>query len=493
MKPDQDDMSAKNKENEQADDVATLYSWANLHGAKYRDFSAARQEMRAQMRQRALAERAQLAREEAQKQSALEGNPLWEDLLPEAGRPTGTLSGRTDPLPRGGMEQRRPENGTATRVPDRTVERASERTSERAGDWIEEWAAAGMPNVAEPPPRRGLPPREEVPAEPLPMAAPRPTNGRVAAERPVAAEDPGPPVRPAWLGEQQLYPQVAGSESLQQSRERVASRWFALRGLFGRSPEEAPAERNEGQMPVLALFSLAGGVGKTSLAASVGRALAARGERVLLADTCSFGLLPFYFGAREIKPGAVRTFSGGASDPPIKVMTLEAERETGESDLLRREIGRGAHDASRVVIDVTTGSAAMLRQVLRLLPTVLVPVVPDMASVVTLQSLEAFFRNQEGLAGKPVQAWYVLNQFDASMPLQLDVREVLRQQLGDRLLPFAIHRSAAVSEALAEGMTVIDYAPNSPAAEDIMNLVTWIRNTSVAVASVPRSVRWSER
>ncbi|MGA8110418.1 MAG: cellulose biosynthesis protein BcsQ [Acidobacteriaceae bacterium] len=474
-------MSTKNRENEQADDVATLYSWANLHGAKYRDFSAARQEMRAQMRQRAVAEQAQQAREEAQKQSGLEGNPLWEDLLPEGGRATGTLSGRTDPLPRGGMEQKRPENGGFPRSAERVPERPPERVPERPADWVEEWAASGMPQAAETP-RRGLPLREELPAEP-----PRGGNGRLAEE------DIGPPVRPAWLGEQQTYPQVPGSDSLQQSRERVASRWFALRGIFGRTPEESPAQPMEGQAPVLVLFSLAGGVGKTSLGAAIGRALAARGERVLLADTCSFGLLPFYFGARDIKPGVVRTFSGGASDPPIKVMTLEAERESGEGDWLRREILRGAPDASRVVIDIATGSAAMLRQALRLGPTVLVPVVPDMASVVTLQSLEAFFRNQEGLSGKPLQAWYLLNQFDPSMPLQLDVREVLRQQLGERLLPFAIHRSAAVSEALAEGMTVIDYAPNSPAAEDIMNLATWIRNTSVAVAAGHRGVRWSER
>lgn len=464
-------MSTKNKENEQADDVATLYSWANLHGAKYRDFSAARQEMRAQMRQRAIAEQAQLAREEAQKQSALEGNPLWEDLLPESVRPTGTLSGRTDPLPRGGMEQRRPESSTVTRVPDRAQQRAAE--------WVEEWAAAGMPESA---PRRGLPPGEEPLVDP-----PRGANGRHATE------DTEPPVRPAWLEEPPSYPHTPGGEPTQQSRERAASRWFALRGMFGRAAEEVPVERHEGQVPVMALFSLAGGVGKTTLAASVGRALAARGEHVLLADTCSFGLLPFYFGARDIKPGIMRTFGSGASDPPIKVVTLEAEREASEPDWLRREIGRGAQDASRVLIDIATGSAATLRQVLRLAPSILVPLVPDMASVVTLQSLEAFFRNQEGLADKSRQVWYVLNQFDPSRPLQLDVREVLRQQLGERLLPFAIHRSPEVSEALAEGMTVIDYAPNSPATEDIMNLVTWIRETSVATAAAHRGVRWSER
>src|ERR1700689_2460288 len=39
--------------NETPEDVATLYSWANLHGAKYRDFSAARAQTRETARLRA--------------------------------------------------------------------------------------------------------------------------------------------------------------------------------------------------------------------------------------------------------------------------------------------------------------------------------------------------------------------------------------------------------------------------------------------------------
>lgn len=249
----------------------------------------------------------------------------------------------------------------------------------------------------------------------------------------------------------------------------------------------------EGQVPVLALFSLAGGVGKTSLVAGVGRALASHGEQVLLTDTSSYGVLPFYFGAREIKPGVVRTFSGGTSDPPIRLLTLEAERYETDPDLLRREMLRGALEVSRVVVDVATASSSMLRQALRLAPLVLVPVAPDMASVVTLQTLEGFFRGQEVMIGKPLQVWYVLNQFDASSRLHLDVREVLRQQLGERLLPIVVHRTPAMSEALAEGMTVIDYAPQSPAAEEITSLATWIRNTAAAVTGGHRGVRWSER
>jgi len=41
-------------QNETPEDVATLYSWANLHGAKYRDFSASRAQTREKARLRVL-------------------------------------------------------------------------------------------------------------------------------------------------------------------------------------------------------------------------------------------------------------------------------------------------------------------------------------------------------------------------------------------------------------------------------------------------------
>ncbi len=487
MKREEDEGSGRKPESEQADDVATLYSWANLHGAKYRDFSASRQEARAQLRQRTMDDRARVAREEMR--GPEDENELWETLLPGV-KLTRNEPARGEGAPERALE-RSPERATE-RLMERPAERPGERTPERLGRVMEGIAALPVVSGKEPetPAVRTLPPaREEEIARDRTgdRAGDRPGNGRYA-------EAETAPVRPAWLGEAEPAPtHDAEPETLPPPRERVSSRWFALRGLYGRSQEEAQPQRPEGQVPVLAVFSLAGGVGKTSVVASVGRALAARGEQVLLADTSLFGVLPFYFGARDIKPDVLRTFSGGPGDTPVHLLTLDGERAAADAELLRREVAKAARDANRVLIDVATGSATMLRQALRLSPTVLVPVVPDMASVVSLQSLETFFKNQEGLSGQPLRAWYVLNQFDPSMPLQLDVREVLRQQLGERLLPFAIHRSTAVSEALAEGMTVIDYAPNSPAAEDIMNLVTWIRNTSVAVTASQRGMRWSER
>jgi cellulose biosynthesis protein BcsQ len=116
-----------------------------------------------------------------------------------------------------------------------------------------------------------------------------------------------------------------------------------------------------------------------------------------------------------------------------------------------------------------------------------------MNSVVSVGSIDAFFQRNAGAAGNSSLPYYVLNQFDPSLPLHLDVREILRERLGDRLLPFALRRAPSVSEALAEGMTVMDYAPNSTVAEDFGSLAGWVKSISAPAATSFRGVRWSER
>jgi cellulose synthase operon protein YhjQ len=334
----------------------------------------------------------------------------------------------------------------------------------------------------------------------------------LASARPAFQADPA---GPAWLyaapanpaAPKPLPPPPAPSQSsvadtLQHSRERVAARWYALKGVFEQPgldhPEVAPVRQKETRTPVLAVFSLAGGVGKTSLVATVGRALSSMGEKVLLTDTTSHGLLPFYFGASELRHGTVRTFSppSGSTDAPIYLVSYDVDHKTTEDEAqehLAEEIinnGRGAH---RILLDLTVGSSWIVRRMSRMSPTILVPVAPDMNSVISLQTVEKFFSGVNDGDGRPLQPYYVLNQFDTSLPLHLDVREVMRRQLGDRLLPFVIRRAQSVSEALAEGMTVVDYAPDAPVAEDYLNLATWLRTVAAPATAGFRNVRWSER
>ena len=231
--------------------------------------------------------------------------------------------------------------------------------------------------------------------------------------------------------------------------------------------------------------------------ATLGRALSARGERVLLVDTAAYGLLPFFFGARDQRPGVLRTFSppGASGDAPIQMVTIDPETlgsEMASQEMLTGEIARYSHGVNRVIVDLATASGATTRRLLRMAPMILVPVIPDMNSVVSVGSIDAFFQHN-GVAGNRVHPYYVLNQFDHSLPLHLDVREVLREQLGDRLLPFALRRAPAMSEALAEGMTVMDYAPNSTVAEDYGSLAGWVKSLSAPASTGYRGVRWSER
>jgi cellulose synthase operon protein YhjQ len=323
---------------------------------------------------------------------------------------------------------------------------------------------------------------------------------------PVQQEQREKPSRPAWLTpERPETPSAApaarpAEDTLQGSRDRLASRWYALRGVFDKGsvqPEAAPAAPPV-RPPAVAVFSLAGGVGKTSLVATLGRALSSRGERVLLIDTAPYGLMPFFFGAHDQRPGVLRTFSppGTSGDAPIQMVTIDPdtlEPETPTIEVMTTEISKYSRGVSRIIVDLATASGATTRRVLRMSPLVLVPMIPDMNSVVSVSSIDSFFHHNINPNSKQVTPFYVLNQFDSSMPLHLDIREILREQLGDRLLPLSLRRTAVVSEALAEGMTVMDYAPNSTVAEDFANLAGWVKSQSAPASSAYRGVRWSER
>ena len=576
-------------QSETPDDVATLYSWANLHGAKYRDFSAAR----AQTREKARLRVQEAIDDEQRRNEAIEDDQNrsveFEAALKRAEEERVADAVHAAEAVRAAEETHRAEiaaqaareaewsrqqaahqlelaeQQAAQQAADRASYQAAERAQQQAAEQEARRAAlqaaehsaqqaaaerafyqvrmernqaptnpGGPAGVNSPQPPQGYqgfagqgyasqgfagqgfgaqghqqPPAQYQPPMQTPMPGaeeiygqPRPPWGQ--------PEQREAPNRPAWLTPERadvgaasdaaaFVPQ-APDDTLQGSRERMTTRWFALRSLYepGAVAAEPVAAPVVARAPVLAVFSLAGGVGKTSIVATLGRALAALGERMLLVDTASFGLLPFFFGARDQRPGVLRTFSPGcnSSDAPVQLITIDPEGlgpEAPEQELLANEIARYTRGVSRVIVDLATASGATSRRIMRMQPLVLVPVVPDMSSVVSVSSIDAFFQHNSSLPGKPIQPYYILNQFDATLPLNLDVREVLRAQLGDRLLPFVLRRTPAMSEALAEGMTVMDYAPTSSLADDFNLLAGWVKSQSSGASTTYRGVRWSER
>lgn len=559
------------------EDVAVLYSWANLQGAKYRDYSASRREYRAQVRYRAakaLLERELKAQEEAEA-SAAEAESLAQaaetSAHAQSGSPVTRLQSRriAEAAARNAAaerveaarraetaahaavmalreereivdahssakrkeliyeesEQRRRElagpqpriarNGAVANAP------AQPRDSGERQDNLQDSLRTRLPGSTELRPASsvsisGLPhwgrsfAPESTDETMAPLLAPLTAQElqRVAAEADATEFEPA---GPAWLYASQTPPQartlqpispahkadLPAGDTLQDSRERVAARWFALKGVFENSGLELPAMQSirpdSARTRLLAVFSLAGGVGKTSLVATLGRVLSSQGERVVLADTTPHGLLPIYFGLHELRPGELRTISPPAdtSAMPISVAACDIAGK-GESErqqeIATDEILRNGQGSQRLLLDLASGSSWLLHRMVDLHPVVLVPLAPDMNSVLSLQAVEKLFRTITDSDGRPLLPFYVLNQFDATLPLHLDVREVLRRQLGDRLLRIAIRRSPAVSEALAEGMTVVDYVPDAPVSQDYLDVASWLRSVSPPAAAESRSV-----
>jgi cellulose synthase operon protein YhjQ len=591
---------------ETPEDVAILYSWANLHGAKYRDFSASRREYRAQVRHR-IAEETRVAELKAQAQAETAAAEA-ERRAREAERALRSSERFARPIERDQAQREAEESSrraaaeyseaarraeaaavadAAARREEREIADAHASAQRQAARWYEsdlrrrgtggprppavpalsgdpyeiEQGASVNPDLnspnrqldytqpqryredVHPEPfrtdfsraaesrtlrqtefdlrRRGYRPDEPSGLRPVarstggdtPSRSRPSASGEFARSNPLSARDgaaptsqPSDQAAPAWLYGSNPAGRPASQASsvahtLQSSREKVASRWFALKGVFEPEPQVDAAKRprrNDASTPMLAVFSLAGGVGKTSLVATLGRALSSLGEKVLLADTTSHGLLPYYFGATELKPGVVRTFSppSGSTDAAIHLVSYDVEPGGGNSaaqETISDEMTNSAAAAQRLVVDLNANSGWLIRRLNHLPLTVLVPLAPDMNSVISLQTVERYFEGVQAREGRVPLPYYLINQFDPSLPLHLDVREVLRRQLGERLLPYVIRRSPAVSEALAEGMTVVDYQPDGSATEDYLNVAKWLRSTSAPAAQAFRTTRWSER
>ena len=477
-------------QNETPDDVATLYSWANLHGVKYRDFSASRAQLRdsstlrfKNAKEEAL--KAQRQQENNEQEHVEIAEPKAEQVLPMAAAEQATqVKQVAEPV----------SVPTAAPVAPPTI---AAPVSQPAP--LEVFSTPSRPSaMPSTPPVAALP---KVPV--VDVSANERTPAWNADLYTGRATEPVSPFQPAHYF--QPTPRIQSApqfrEEQQETRDRSASRWYALQGVFegAPAPMDAVASPVDLRAPVIAFFSLAGGVGKSSLTATLGRALSASGERVLLVDTAAFGVLPFFYGASDRRPGVLRTFNapGAGKSAPVRMIAIDPVSVgqepfgsgTSSQDELVQEIARYAQGASRVLVDLATASAETIRRIMPLSPTVLVPVIPDMNSMVSVSSIDAFFqRSDDG-----VLPYYILNQFDPALSLHLDLRKVLRNQLGDRLLPFVLRRSPVVSEALAEGITVIDYAPNSTVAEDFVGFARWVKSLAATAGDRYRGLRWSER
>ena len=115
-----------------------------------------------------------------------------------------------------------------------------------------------------------------------------------------------PPALSHSNGHKNFVNPIPHADSARNSRTRLdtelESRWSVLGRALSSESDDSPGRliqvlANSVSLPFAFIAAISGGTGVTTILATLARCLAARGERVLLADHGSASLLPIYFGA----------------------------------------------------------------------------------------------------------------------------------------------------------------------------------------------------
>ena len=249
-------------------------------------------------------------------------------------------------------------------------------------------------------------------------------------------------------------------------------------------------------MTRLYVVSDCGGVGRTTVAANLAHALAARGERVRLRDEDRQGALAVHFRSLE----SPLSRSGGGVTPfhrtlatNIEIANTGTDRPGGNvsgqaSAHANARVGGhgGQHVASPTkigipleIIDTPVGrtfSEAELGEE----DHVLTVIAPEARCYRTLPAL----LERHASSGLVRNFVGVVNAHEPESSLARDTLHLVEEALGGRLLTSTVMRDLAVLEAFAAGLPVADYAPWSQAA----NAFGQMADTFIAMKVVRHAV-----
>lgn len=236
---------------------------------------------------------------------------------------------------------------------------------------------------------------------------------------------------------------------------------------------------------VISVMSMTGGAGKTSLVVNLGRTLAQQERRAFLIDTAPHGLLPFHLGAGEAIPGQVRDLSE-AGPGTLRAMNLDiasGHSPSADHTWMKSVILRETDPSEYVLIDINTAPLWLTRQIVRLSQFVLIPLMPDMSTLLSIPCIEDCLDAFSGPGMDRPSCFAVLNQFDSGIAFHRRVEAEAKAHLGSRLVPVTLSRDARMSCSLPQERNWMERHPASPLVQDYRRLSRWMQHLVEGPAS----------
>lgn len=252
---------------------------------------------------------------------------------------------------------------------------------------------------------------------------------------------------------------------------------------------------------ILAVINEKGGVGKTTTVATLGHALAQRGERVLVVDLDPQANLTAWIGTDDSPRSTVANALAdktaiadaiGASTAGTVALAYGSRAVADAADDLRasspapalalRRALRGL-DYDRILIDCPPGLGVLSVNALCAADELIIPVNSQamaLSGVVQLEATIEELRDAEVIQRTPVRR-LLLTMYDPRRALAREVREYLTGREPRHVYETTVRASARIAECYGHHRTIYDYAPREGVAEDYARL-----SEEVQLAIAPR-------
>jgi chromosome partitioning protein len=270
------------------------------------------------------------------------------------------------------------------------------------------------------------------------------------------------------------------------------------------SPEQ-PCRASRSQLPKeaymrrIAVINQTGGVGKTTIATSLGHALALAGKRVTMVDLDPRGQLAAAYGIfRAPTRGIDRVMLNGTALGSVKIAARDlltlipagsglqemARLQEGAEAVhrLQRAVRDQLTDQAFVIFDAPSESGLLIANAIFAADEVLIPVTGELRSLNGAAKTLLLLKRFEPYLPQPLKASIVQNRYLPRDRTTQATQEKLEHHFKHLLLKTRIRDGAAIAGCSGIGRTVFEYKPTSHSAREMRGLADELMSVEAPAA-----------